>query len=189
MTGFNRDDLRRLDSLLVEELLPYGSIKRLPKGYVLWFKGEINRVGLVLIHDGLVKLSDYTPDGRRLTLAFLGKGEILGDISLVTGLPHSLTVEAYTEIEVKVISRKEFYSLLDGKPQLWELLAKKAMLRLYSLTERYLMALRGDTMMRLKEITGSLRRLNLELPHHELASLLGVSRETVTRLLRKMERL
>ncbi len=48
----------------------------------------------------------------------LGPGEFFGEMSLLDGGPRSATVEAESDIHLLVVSRREFWALLDSAPPL-----------------------------------------------------------------------
>ncbi len=173
---------------IFSKLTSRGIFRTYPRGSVLWLKGEPNDLGLLIIETGIVKIVDYTPEGKEITLRFLGPGELLGDISCLTGLPHSLTAEAYTNVRCLIIPKREVNRTLESQPELWRDIALISLKRLYNLTESYITLIRDDTETRLRELLSSLENLNLKLTHSELASMLGVSRETVSRLLKRIKR-
>jgi CRP-like cAMP-binding protein len=63
-------------------------------------------------------------------VATLGPGELIGELSLLTGAPRTATVIAETDVEVAALSRQEFASLLDASPKLAQKILIGAVLRL-----------------------------------------------------------
>ncbi len=51
-------------------------------------------------------------------LATVGPGDFLGEMSVLTGDRRTASVTADTELEVEVLSKREFSSLLDERPRL-----------------------------------------------------------------------
>jgi CRP-like cAMP-binding protein len=62
-------------------------------------------------------------NGRKI--ATLGAGDIMGELSILSGLPRTATVVADTDLIVESLNRREFMSLLDDSPRI----AKKILLR------------------------------------------------------------
>jgi CRP/FNR family transcriptional regulator, cyclic AMP receptor protein len=87
----------------------------------------------VTVEEGRVLSREGTPGGHSLliilegkasvkrdgtTLARLGPGEFVGEMSLLDNKPHSATVTAETEATLLTIGRREFMGLLEDVPGL-----------------------------------------------------------------------
>jgi len=70
--------------------------------------------------------------GSRL-VAGVGPGDIVGEMALFAGLDRTASVTADTDIEVEVLSRTEFMSLLDQVPVITKKLMASAFERLHEL--------------------------------------------------------
>jgi CRP-like cAMP-binding protein len=79
-------------------------------GKVLCQEGQIGREFFVLV-DGTVQV---TRKGKRV--ATLTGGDFLGEIALVTEMPRTATVTAETPVRLFVLTRREFYAVLDQNP-------------------------------------------------------------------------
>lgn len=51
-----------------------------------------------------------------LTVAHLSDGDLLGELSIISGKPRTATVMATSETTLKVLNRREFMALLDENP-------------------------------------------------------------------------
>src|SRR5437588_13003772 len=60
----------------------------------------------------------------------VGPGGVVGDLSMITGLPATASVRAATELRVRSLSHEEFRRLAGRHPQLYEQLAVLATERL-----------------------------------------------------------
>jgi len=83
-----------------------------PEGKVLTTQGEPGRE-FMIIEDGTARVEI---DGR--TVAHLGPGDFMGELSLITGDPRTATVTATSDMIVRVLNRREFSSMLDESPRL-----------------------------------------------------------------------
>ena len=82
----------------------------LPAGRVLCKEGDRGREFFVLV-DGKV---DVARKGR--SLATLGAGDFVGEISLLEPTPRTATVTAKTPVRFFVLTRKDFGQMLDENP-------------------------------------------------------------------------
>lgn len=84
---------------------------RFSEGTVLAEQGQLGLEAMVL-------LSGTAVDRRsNRKIAELGAGDILGEMSLVSNQPRNATVVATSEVDVLVLDRREFSSLLGAEPK------------------------------------------------------------------------
>jgi CRP/FNR family transcriptional regulator, cyclic AMP receptor protein len=95
----NDDDRAALDRL--------GRRAQFPPGTVLLHEG-INGEAVFVLLEGVVKATSVTAAGREVVLAFRGPGELIGDLAIIDGRPHSSTVVAVERVEALVIGAGEF---------------------------------------------------------------------------------
>jgi len=84
----------------------------LQSGSELTRQGDIGREAFVL----LAGRAEVVRDGT--TVAHLGPGDVIGELSLLDGGPRSATVVAQTDVDVLVLSRPAFAAVLDEIPTL-----------------------------------------------------------------------
>ncbi len=100
----NRRELGHIAEVVVEEERPAGS--------VLTREGHDAGVAFVIVEGS----AEVTKGGR--SLAQLGPGDIVGELSLLDGLPRAATVTAVTATQILVISREDMARLLQEIPEL-----------------------------------------------------------------------
>ena len=71
---------------------------------------------LYILRKGEVKACKMAPDGELFTLTLMKEGEIFGEMSFLDGRPRSATIVALSDIEVYVLERKDFETLVDKHP-------------------------------------------------------------------------
>lgn len=84
-----------------------------------------NDVGssMIVIIDGTVSVS-LGDNKERRTIASLGKGEFVGEMSLMTGVPRAATVTADSQLTALEIDRSAIQPLLAGNPRLFDRFAE-----------------------------------------------------------------
>jgi CRP/FNR family transcriptional regulator len=70
-----------------------------------------------IIHTGSVKVLRRFPDGRRLTLARLGPGNIFGELALFNGERRSATVQAAEAVVAVALEQERVMSILRSDPE------------------------------------------------------------------------
>ena len=78
---------------------------------------------MVVVTDGEVTVSIAKEDGKR-DIATLGKGDFIGEMSLLTGAPRAATVTAVTPVTALDIDRSAIQPLLTDNPKLFDRFAE-----------------------------------------------------------------
>jgi CRP-like cAMP-binding protein len=149
------------------------------------------------ILSGWVKIRTYNLDGKEVTLNILGLGELFGEMAPLDEVPRSTDVITLAPTVIGNMPAQDFVRLLNTEPQSGIRLAKLMARRLRQVNRR--LRLResdsvsrvADILLFLAEGRGKISQQGTEipnLPHRELSSLSGLARETVTRVLSKLEK-
>jgi CRP/FNR family cyclic AMP-dependent transcriptional regulator len=149
------------------------------------------------ILEGWVKIRTYNLDGKEVTLNILGKGELFGEMAALDEVPRSTDVITLAPALIGNMPAQDFAHLINVEPQAGIRLSKLMARRLRQVNRR--LRLResdstsrvADILLFLAEGQGKTVETGIEipnLPHRELSSLSGLARETVTRVLSKLEK-
>ncbi|MBF2087897.1 MAG: Crp/Fnr family transcriptional regulator [Synechococcales cyanobacterium K44_A2020_017] len=167
-----------------------------PAGQVILLENDWGS-SVYFILDGWVKIRTYNLDGREITLNILGKGELFGEMAPLDEVPRSTDVLTLAETVIGNMPAQDFVKLISSEPQAGIHLAKLMARRLRQVNRR-LRLREADSVARVADILlfladgqGTVSEQGTEipnLPHRELSSLSGLARETVTRVLNKLER-
>ncbi len=181
------------DLALIEEKI----IKRTyPEKRVVFVQGQ-GTDGLYIINSGMVKVLIMHSDGREKTLAILNRGDILGEVTLFGSELRSATVETLEPTSFLVISKEDFklllYSIPDLSIRVIELLSARLRRANHQIEELTFFTARSRiicSLIHLVEEHGQDNKekgIMLNFTHTELGRLVGVARETVTRVLNDLQ--
>ncbi len=149
------------------------------------------------ILDGWVKIRTYNMDGKEVTLNIIGKGEVVGEMAALDQVPQPTDVITLTPTKISSIPAQDFLHLINTEPKAGLRLAQLIGKRLRQINQRLRVreadskSRIADTILFLAEGQGKEGAKGMEipnLPHRELGSLSGLARETVTRVLTKLEK-
>ena len=149
------------------------------------------------ILDGWVKIRTYNLDGKEVTLNILGKGELFGEMAPLDEVPRSTDVITLVPTVIGNLPAQDFVTLIQSEPvagiRLSQLMARRLrqVNRRLRLRESDSTSRVTDILLFLADGQGKKRDSGIEipnLPHRELSSLSGLARETVTRVLNKLEK-
>jgi len=185
------DDARRA---VLEEMRPVS----MDSGKSIFSRGDESKE-LYLVAKGRVRLSILSAEGRELSFAHAGIGEVFGEIAMLDGLARTADATAIGKVEVLVLGQAAFRRLLDGTPgfagaviQFLCLRLREANLQLEGVAlhsievrlARYLLGLCSQhaPIQDLEELT-----IDIGMSQGELALLLGASRPKVNGALMELE--
>ena len=149
------------------------------------------------ILEGWVKIRTYNLEGKEVTLNILGKGEIFGEMAALDEVPRSTDVITLAPTIIGNMPAQDFVQLIYSEPMAGVRLAQLMGRRLRQVNRRLRlresdsMSRVADTILFLADGQGKQTTEGVEipnLPHRELSSLSGLARETVTRVLTKLEK-
>lgn len=162
------------------------------KNSVLMTEGE-SPDSLYLIEEGKVKvyLNDHT--GREVILTYEEAGGYLGEIALLDDAPRSASVVTLTPTRVLVISKSDFRSCIASNPDVALSIIRVLTQRVRKLTEDVRsLALRSVYQRLVEKFTELAIESDGEmivterLTQQDIASLIGASREMVSRVMRDL---
>lgn len=151
------------------------------------------------VNGGRVKISRVTPDGKELTLAYRGPGELFGELCLVDGRPREEMAEAMENALVTQMDREQFEALLRTHAGLGLALAKTLCARRREIESRLEDLIFKDVSAKLAELLLGLcddygvddargTLVAVKITHQEMANLIGSTRETVSLTLSQFKR-
>lgn len=141
---------------------------------------------------GSVKLLSPGPGGRDLSLGLVAPGELLGELGVSDGAPRSASAVALAHCELATIKGSDLEPLMDRHPELRVALARAASAAARRLGERLEDAAFLSIEMRVEKMLDDLARrfgervergVRIRLRQQDLADLLGLSRESVSKVL------
>lgn len=187
--------LSGLPEAAVAPVLVHAAIRNHPANQTILLENDWGS-SVYFVLSGWLKIRTYNAEGREITLNIVGRGEIVGEMAALEQAPRSTDVLSLTAATIVNIPAEDFVRLLENEPQAGMRLAKLMARRLRQVNRR--LRLResnsvsrvADTLLFLVEGQGKTVGKGAEipnLPHRELSSMSGLARETVTRVLTKME--
>jgi CRP-like cAMP-binding protein len=172
-----------------QTLLMRARTRRLSAGQILFQKDEPGD-GLYGVLAGRIAFTVDSIDGKELILNVLGQGEFFGEIALLDGKGRSATAVARDDCELLFIPRSEFLPFFSERPDAMMRVVELLCVRLRRSTDYIADAAFLDLQRRLaKQLLlmlagdGRSSETGLRISHAEFASMLGVSRERVSRQL------
>lgn len=199
MTGNGGDPgsfLGVIDDADRSALMSSGRKRRLSKGDSLFNEGSRSERVMILL-EGRAKVTRATEEGKEVLLALRGPGDLLGEMSVFDGEPHSASATALEDCDAMVLTRTEFTSFLEQHPRAALVLLSMLTQRLRDADDKRADFLAYDAESRVArglvelaerfgEPTDAGVRIRIALSQEELGGWLGASRESVSKALNRL---
>lgn len=198
-------DARSLRNILIFQSLPEEALKEAARHFKvktfgkneIIFHEEDTGHYMYFVKKGRLKVSRLLPNGKEMILAFHEEGEYFGEMALIDGKTSPATVTSATATTIYVLDKLSFHRLLDQDEINREILinlcarCRDAWAQIEVLTFHNASARICTALHQLAEKRGIATEKGIEIPvkitHKELSDMVGVSRETVTRVLSAMQ--
>jgi small-conductance mechanosensitive channel/CRP-like cAMP-binding protein len=112
-----------LDEAQIGQLAAGATVKRFAIGETLMHEGEEGGT-LFVLGEGEAEVRVKGADGSPVAVAHRQAGDIMGEMSLLTGAPRSASVVATAEVEAIVVDKATFGEVLLGDPKIAERLSE-----------------------------------------------------------------
>ncbi len=188
-----------LDPALRAALFARGTAIALSEGRTLFMEGDESS-GCYIVRNGGLKATRISADGDEQLLALFTAGDSIGEMAMFDDEPRSASIVALRDSSLLHWSRRAFFDFADENGTLYQHLLRMMALRLRetndALSARDFLPLAGQlarVMLRLGRGFGTERadgsvRIDHRLTQAELASMIGASRENVSRVLNAWKR-
>ena len=174
------------------------SLEEVRRRRVIFLPGDPG-TSVFFVNGGRVKISRVTRDGKELTLAYRGPGEIFGELCLVDGGARAEMAEAMENALITEVPREEFEKLLGTHASIGASLTKVLCERRRDLENKVEDLVFRDVNAKLAELLLRLGNdygvddargtlVAVKITHQEMANLIGSTRETVSLTLSQFKR-
>jgi CRP-like cAMP-binding protein len=186
----NDDDLRAIEKVAIHH--------NFKKDNMILVEEEVGSTMFIIL-EGRVKISRISEEGREVILSILSEGDFFGEMSILDGQTRSANVVTLEDSEILVIHREDFLRMLHSYPQIAINLLKELAHRLRrsdsqikSLSLQNATGKVASTILRIADDSGKICMGKVEIPRlppqQDLANMAGTSRETISRVLKTLEK-
>jgi CRP/FNR family transcriptional regulator len=188
----------RMSHPALDRLAAVSRIRTYPAGQVLWHHGDPG-VELLILEQGRLRASRISPDAGEAIVTMIEPVSAVGELALLDGGPHDVTMIAQRDVIVRLIPRQAFLNALHDEPGMAGQLIKHLAGLVRDGHERHELAVGHDVGGRLliwlyerARVHGQAQpdgclRVTLDRSQAELAAELWTTRSTLNRALHQLE--
>ena len=185
--------LRNLSQFDLERIAAAATCARFGRHEKIFRRGE-SETNLIIMVSGRVKLSATSTDGQELLANIVERGHVFGEIAVIDGKPRSYDATALEASELLIVKRKDLIPFLEERPDIclrfMETLCER-LRRSEALIQDAVFLNAGPRLarqlLRLAETygrkDGDAICIDLAVSQSDLASLVGMTRESINKQL------
>ncbi|CDM69463.1 cAMP-binding protein [Clostridium bornimense] len=186
-----------LDSSELTEIIEKMIHKKFNKNDIVFLEGEKAKT-LYFLNVGKIKIYKYTKDGKEQILHILSEGDFFGELNLLKESKYRFNAKAIEESKICTLSKENFKEILLDKPEIaikiLEIMGERLSevenlaqnLATNDIDARIAFLLK-DLCDKYGEFNENSIIINLPLNREDMANYVGVTRETISRKLKKFE--
>ncbi|MFL0166249.1 Crp/Fnr family transcriptional regulator [Candidatus Clostridium helianthi] len=187
--NLNRDEL--------VEIVNKINHKEFSKGDVIFTEGNIANT-LYFINEGKIKLYKYTKDGKEQILHILSEGDFFGELELIKPSKYGFNSKAIEDVKICTLSKEEMKDIMMKNPEIGIKVLETVGERLSKVENLVQNLATNDVDSRMayliielmekygENVDGNIS-VKLPISREDMASFIGVTRETISRKLKKLE--
>jgi CRP/FNR family transcriptional regulator len=185
-----------LDDAELERFSRVAVPRSYPEGTRVFHEGD-HSDACYIVKSGTFRVTREHPDGRAITLATLGTGDIVGELAMLDGEVRSASVETLGgEGELLALPAGDVRALLERHPEITVKFVAALTRRLRAANERISRQSFQTVPSRVAGVLSQMvaeegedgRQVTIRMNQADLAQLAGTSRESVSRFLADLER-
>lgn len=188
--------LAPLPPAVLSDISQYMFTRTLEDGEAIYHLGE-EANELYQVVEGKVKCNMYSFDGKEVVISTFLPGDTFGELGLLDGLSRAANTFAIGKTKIKVLSKQHFCNLSKKHPeinaQLVVMFSHRMRMAFTVNIDNLTLTLRDRLARCIHRIAVS-RSINatsevlMDISHEELARMVGASRQSVSKELKKMEK-
>jgi CRP-like cAMP-binding protein len=168
------------------------------KGQIIFKPGE-KLPGILFDKNGYVRIYTISKDGKEITLPMLKPLFFCSLVDSLLGKENKYYIEAISQVELWTAPEDEFMSFIKTDPNLYETINKVMFSDFMDLTNNVEQLIFGDAYTKIAALIYSMSEkfgetkgketiIGFNTPHRMLASMTGLTRETVTLQILKLQK-
>jgi len=181
-----------LEKIALEQLEHEKTVNTYKRGQALFYQGN-PPFGLYCINNGKVKITKTGYDGKETIVRIASGGDLLGHRSLFSDSPYAASAIILEDANICFISKKTIYDLMQKEPSIsfriiMRLSAEmgRAENQLASMAQKSVRERFAELLLLLERSFGeklsNRTEIKIKLSREEMASMIGTTPETLTRL-------
>ena len=169
------DTISKIEKFTVEQ--------RISKDNIVFYEGDEPK-HLYLLAKGVIKLYKTSSSHKEIVLKYFHENELIGEVANFEDIPYPATAKAYSDVEMLKIDFQKLKAIIFENPQLSFNIQTSLIKKIKNLENIISTNLVLDSKERVAKYIYNHAEIFFETKNIEIAEILGVSPETLSRILK-----
>jgi CRP/FNR family transcriptional regulator len=174
---------QNVDEDTIKSIEHFTTEHKIPKDSIVFYEGDAPKY-LYLLVKGVIKLYKTSSNHKEVVLKYFHDNELIGEVANYEGMPYPATAKAYSDVEVLKIDFEKLKDIVFSNPNLAFNVQTSLVKKIKNLENLISTNLVLDSKERVAKYIYNHADDFFETKNIEIAEILGVSPETLSRILK-----
>lgn len=174
---------QNIDEETIKKIENFTTEQRVSKDNIVFYEGDEPKF-LYLLVKGVIKLYKTSSNHKEVVLKYFHDNELIGEVANFEGIPYPATAKAYSDVEVLKIDFDKLKEIIFSNPNMAFNIQTSLIKKIKNLENIISTNLVLDSKERVAKYIYSHADDFFETKNIEIAEILGVSPETLSRILK-----
>jgi len=172
-----------IDDDTIAKIENFTTEQKISKDNIVFYEGDEPK-HLYLLANGVIKLYKTSSSHKEIVLKYFHENELIGEVANFEDIPYPATAKAYSDIEILKIDFQKLKAIIFENPQLAFNIQTSLIKKIKNLENIISTNLVLDSKERVAKYIHNHADIFFETKNIEIAEILGVSPETLSRILK-----
>jgi len=172
-----------IDDETISKIEKFTVEQKISKDNIVFYEGDEPK-HLYLLANGVIKLYKTSSSHKEIVLKYFHENELIGEVANFEDIPYPATAKAYSDVEILKIDFQKLKAIIFENPQLAFNIQTSLIKKIKNLENIISTNLVLDSKERVAKYIYNHSDIFFETKNIEIAEILGVSPETLSRILK-----
>jgi len=174
---------KNIDDDTISKIESFTTKQRVSKDGIIFYEGDKSK-HLYLLSKGVIKLYKTSSNNKEIVLKYFHENELIGEVANFEEIPYPATAKAYSDVEVLKVDFQKLKEIIISNPNMAFNIQTSLIKKIKNLENIISTNLVLDSRERVAKYIHNHADIFFETKNTEIAEILGVSPETLSRILK-----
>lgn len=182
----NIELFKNLDNETINKISEISHSVKFDKDSIVFYEGDSPKYLYCLV-SGIVKLYKMTSNDKEIILKYFNANELIAEVANFENIPYPATAYSYTDVELCKIDFEKFKEIIYGNPELSFQIQSSLIKKIKNLEQVISTHIILDAKDRVIKFIYDNTEVFFKMKKIEIAQILNLTPETLSRILRKLK--
>jgi CRP/FNR family transcriptional regulator len=174
---------KNIDEEIINKIENFTTLQKIPKDNIVFYEGDDSKY-LYLLAKGVIKLYKTSSSHKEIVLKYFHENELIGEVANFEGIAYPATAKAYSDVEILKIDFEKLKGIIFSNTNLAYNIQLSLIKKIKNLENIISTNLVLDSKERVAKYIYNHSELFFKTKNIEIAEILGISPETLSRILK-----